>query len=683
MVRTISTIPARLIVFLLVWSITLQAQTHIGGGGTQGQGASLTTNSPQAFQGPITATQLGRVFQSDAAPTSCTYGGVTYTTQLNCAAAAAGDWVTTNGQNAMLAVSQGRWDICQAIQLPNPTNNGSLSIYGTAYGSTAATGVTIRQASGAGCNTTLPVISQALNTNSQTLFEQTIRGITIDANGITNCMEMLGGRRSEYDVNCNNAVGDHGVLISGPGGTQPTLGFEMRKSRIFVRTAAYGGSITYPTFTVGLTGGSVSSWTVVNAGSFPSTTPLTATIAPGSQCTTKPDPPTIQTSAPSGGLVTITGLTSGAGLGVACTAVYVQVYETPQLVHGIIINTTDSTYQDLITGGATSGSGIQILHGANLIEHAHAYAHNPVQVEDHGNNVYIYLECDSPGGYCLNLQGSNTQIFGMTNFWNAQVYAGAGDILLGNSISNNLIVGHTCQSSGVQNQGGYNEITTPTGPFLPNSLAAPPGLEMIGINQMCDGSGAFHTNYAVHSPVVFGGMNASQLTVYNDSSAGALLNIGSGAGTPNAWGVSGARIQGGLDNFGYHFAFGGSGKGWRVTVGGGTTTPMTNMGGTAIGVTPTGVPFVAVQTAIASAATIAPTGGGIVHITGTAAISTMTPPTGCTTASPDLACQITLWPDAVFTIATGGNFLNTSTAVVGRPMVCTYDPTPARWGCSY
>jgi hypothetical protein len=95
-----------------------------------------------------------------------------------------------------------------------------------------------------------------------------------------------------------------------------------------------------------------------------------------------------------------------------------------------------------------------------------------------------------------------------------------------------------------------------------------------------------------------------------------------------------------------------------------------------------------VGTAIASAATIAPT-TGLVHVTGTAAISAVTPPPGvCDKGA--LGCTITLIPDGAWTLATGGTpsttsftFNNATTAVVGRPMALTCDVAAQRCYAPY
>ncbi len=93
-----------------------------------------------------------------------------------------------------------------------------------------------------------------------------------------------------------------------------------------------------------------------------------------------------------------------------------------------------------------------------------------------------------------------------------------------------------------------------------------------------------------------------------------------------------------------------------------------------------GVEAIARGASIASAATITPI-TGFVHITGTAAISTITPPTNCTVTG--YACTVKLLPDAAWTTATGGNIALASTAIVNKPLTMTYDNTAALWYPSY
>lgn len=107
------------------------------------------------------------------------------------------------------------------------------------------------------------------------------------------------------------------------------------------------------------------------------------------------------------------------------------------------------------------------------------------------------------------------------------------------------------------------------------------------------------------------------------------------------------------------------------TVIGGTQTTQTILNG--ITAHPT-------QAAIASAATIAPT-AQVFHVTGTAAISTITPPAGCTTSG--YACALTIIPDGLWTTVAGGNIAVGTTAVVNKALIETYDPGTSLWYPSY
>lgn len=115
------------------------------------------------------------------------------------------------------------------------------------------------------------------------------------------------------------------------------------------------------------------------------------------------------------------------------------------------------------------------------------------------------------------------------------------------------------------------------------------------------------------------------------------------------------------------------GLGSETTVIGVSTT----LGNRIFGVASTGQ----VAPTIASAATIAPT-KTITFISGTAAITTITPPSLIATTGG----QITLIPTGVFTTTTGtgvGTIALASTAVVGKALIMTYDATTTKWYPSY
>ncbi|HSU55466.1 MAG TPA: SGNH/GDSL hydrolase family protein, partial [Candidatus Dormibacteraeota bacterium] len=86
-----------------------------------------------------------------------------------------------------------------------------------------------------------------------------------------------------------------------------------------------------------------------------------------------------------------------------------------------------------------------------------------------------------------------------------------------------------------------------------------------------------------------------------------------------------------------------------------------------------------VGTAIASAATIAPT-SGLTHVTGTTAISTITVPSITVSGTAFTGCLV-LIPDGAWTTTTTGNIAAASTAVVGRQMEMCYDGS--KWYPNY
>lgn len=80
-------------------------------------------------------------------------------------------------------------------------------------------------------------------------------------------------------------------------------------------------------------------------------------------------------------------------------------------------------------------------------------------------------------------------------------------------------------------------------------------------------------------------------------------------------------------------------------------------------------------TVIASATTIAPT-SYMTHVSGTTEITTITVPAGCAQT-----CTIVLIPDGAFTLATGGNIAEASTADANQALFMVWDG--AAWYPSY
>lgn len=81
---------------------------------------------------------------------------------------------------------------------------------------------------------------------------------------------------------------------------------------------------------------------------------------------------------------------------------------------------------------------------------------------------------------------------------------------------------------------------------------------------------------------------------------------------------------------------------------------------------------------LASAATITPR-YQVEHVSGTAAISTITVPAPCATVN--ASCALTLIPDGAWTMATGGNIAAAVTATAAVPVACRYVRNDALWYC--
>jgi hypothetical protein len=84
------------------------------------------------------------------------------------------------------------------------------------------------------------------------------------------------------------------------------------------------------------------------------------------------------------------------------------------------------------------------------------------------------------------------------------------------------------------------------------------------------------------------------------------------------------------------------------------------------------------ETTVASAATITPGGaGGFIHITGTATVTTITVPSGCTSTS--IVCIYQMLPDNGFSVGTGGNIDVGETIPINTPTLITWDQNNGTW----
>jgi hypothetical protein len=114
---------------------------------------------------------------------------------------------------------------------------------------------------------------------------------------------------------------------------------------------------------------------------------------------------------------------------------------------------------------------------------------------------------------------------------------------------------------------------------------------------------------------------------------------------------------------------------WQFSVGAGASNTA--------GFDSAGILHSAVGTAIASASTITVI-SPVTHITGTTTINVMLVSAGCAVSG--TGCQVTVIPDGLWSTATGGGnggFAIATTAVVGQPIVFTFDNATQLWYPTY
>ncbi len=159
-------------------------ETVTGGTATDTLTASGTVSAALVSSGVVTSGQINKVFYADGYPaSSCVVGSTTYTTQLDCAAATADAWITSNNAGAKLVLGSGTYNTCSGILLPSLNGYfGTLSIQGASQEQTI-----ISQS----CSITNAVIyhADAINGNLSRLL---LRDFRVNANqNAPSCMDIF------------------------------------------------------------------------------------------------------------------------------------------------------------------------------------------------------------------------------------------------------------------------------------------------------------------------------------------------------------------------------------------------------------------------------------------------------------------------------------------------------------
>lgn len=339
-------------------------------------------------------------------------------------------------------------------------------------------GCTYLQYSG---STALPVISRPTGGGNSASWD--MEEMTIDGGGVASAiLETSTTSNTPWRaLSMGNIVpGSNHVAELGTGGGGD--GFQNFLDSWNIGIFPDGGTGNCGVFTANLSGGGISSITVNTAGACYDSTAnggrnITVVKFLGTQngvanqpCATMPTGWGVTyTGTGSGvGIATVTGGTSGSG----CVApIYVQVYQTPNVQFGLIMNSSDSTAKDIV-------SYIGADHAFKTIANVYIHLHPsvvPNGIEGEGN--FLDTECDATFANCFDIlspfTNNGSKISGTWGF------IGGGRLFPGSAVFNfqNTIQVTTPIAISdsialcVSNPGGgaptgWNEFVTPSGPIV-------------------------------------------------------------------------------------------------------------------------------------------------------------------------------------------------------------------------
>jgi hypothetical protein len=331
-----------------------------------------------------------------------------------------------------------------------------------------------------------------------------IDNMTLDGGGVASAIIELGTLGQSYFRQL--AVGhvqpgaDHVLEFGHFGGDA----FQVFPTDINIGVYPDSGTQNCGTFTANVVGGAITSYTVNSGGdcynTYAGSVELTVVALQGSRggahntpCGTMPDPPTVTIVGHA-----VTAITPGAGTGATCSGVIgVQVYQTPNVNYGMIMNASDSTAKDVVSYDG-SIAAFQGGGGNDTFIHFHpSVVFNGVVTT--GGIHLVATEIDDVGGCGFIV----TQPFDAegTSFEGTNAYIGGDRLLPGSSTycftpAPTVLRAVTIGASGSlcsANPGGgepvdWHEFLTPTGPIVsPSDYAAkvPAGLSVLGNDVTC------------------------------------------------------------------------------------------------------------------------------------------------------------------------------------------------------
>ncbi|MCU1312445.1 MAG: putative autotransporter protein, partial [Acidobacteriaceae bacterium] len=468
--------------------------------------ADKSSTSAQAFNGQITAPQIGTVYQVDGFPSSCTVGGTAYTTKADCAFYTAKADAIAHNSVPLVQFGVGKYPTCAGLDMGNATAY-AVSLKGvgaTAQGGHFANSTTTLQASCAMTN----VINHgdvSTTSNYYQLANLSISDLTVDANNLAqHCWDIDGLAMATFkNLTCGFATGTD--FYARFGDPFPAGGFLGGDNNIYTDNLyIVGGGHGVPQWaqvTASQTGG-VPNFAVASGGSYINSISKAYLYGYGAGAFPCTRMGTLT--------VTMSGSTvsavSGSGFSGCTGTMYVVIPDIPPAQYGLIVTASDSTLKDLDVFNIGQTAGLQANGGNTHYIHLHTLS-QPVGVIDNGGSTFDALEIDSPVHYGMQIQSATT-VVSSKSYWNAS-WPASGDFFIGNNSSGAQLLNHTCGNN--QTAGGYAEITSPNGQFLgvaPTAnqpVAWPAGV--IAVNAQECGGGHQSLNYRTGAQRIYGSLN--------------------------------------------------------------------------------------------------------------------------------------------------------------------------------
>jgi hypothetical protein len=452
-------------------TFTASGSVAVGSLAASGNVSAGQVSASALSSGVVTSSQINKIFYADGYPlTGCTVGGATYTTQLDCAAATADLWITTNSAGAKLVLGSGTYSTCTGILLPSLNGYfGTLSIQGASQEQTI-----ISQS----CAISNAVIYHADAVNGS-LSRLLLRDFRVNANQkAPSCMDIFGVNESKIEnINCSGANGsDHFMKI----GDTPANGSNGQVYQTPISNVYITGNPlpAFATVTANVVGGAVTSYTVTNGGSGYGANNQVYLLGYGYSKNPCQVMPTATVTVAGGAVTAVTPATTGSNCSGSIT---VMVSSLPAAAYGIVFgNFTDNTLYDVATGGVGTTAAIEVLEGDNVFYHFHPNG-GPIGVSDYGN-AYYGTECDSMYEFCFDVEGG-TGIFGTTFTWNnATAYPLSAGYYISPNAFNAKILGSMQCLTNVPS--GYVQFWNQYGPV---TSALPSGVTVVA-DRACSGT---------------------------------------------------------------------------------------------------------------------------------------------------------------------------------------------------